>query len=334
MMFGNLRWGILSTARVAHSLVEPIRQAARSELVGVASRDGTKAQAFAYRYGIPKAYESYEALLADPEIDVIYNALPNSYHCEWTVKAAKAGKHVLCEKPLVMSLAEWDAVQTTANTSNVIIFEGFKHLHHPQMAKVMDLIQTGRLGTLQFIHSCFAFYLSSEDKQNIRLDPHLGGGALWDAGVYANSLIITLAGDGVPVEVWANQIRGETGVDISLFGQMRFASGVIAQLSCSFRFPYRYQSTLIVGSNGSLQISEFRKPDDHASRLILATPDNTEEVFIPGRNPYLCEVEAMEACLLDGAEPVVPLRLSRDFLRSVLVLYESANTGRAVSICN
>src|SRR5262245_19458484 len=137
-MSEKIRWGLLSTARINDALIEPIRQAERSELVAVASRDGAKAQAYAQEKGIPKAHSSYEALLVDPNVDVLYLSLPNSLHCEWTVKAAQAGKHVLCEKPVVTTLAELDQVEAAAAANGVTIFEAFMYLHHPQTRKVKE----------------------------------------------------------------------------------------------------------------------------------------------------------------------------------------------------
>ncbi len=330
----KLRWGLLSTANINDALIGPIRQAARSELVGVASRSLAKAQAYAQEKGIPKAYGSYEDLLTDPGIDVIYNPLPNTLHCEWTIKAAQASKHVLCEKPITPTLAELDQIEAAAKANRVAVFEAFMYLHHPQTLQVKEMIQAGKLGDLQLINSWFAYYLPPEDSQNIRLNPNLAGGGLWDVGVYPNSLAIVLVGAGAPVEVWANQIIGETGVDVSLIGQMKFANGVMAQISCGFRTPFR-EGAHIIGDKGIIQIIEPWKPGVYGkdSQVIFIGRDDTRETLvIPATDPYSAEVAAMEACILDRAEPVVPLSLSRDFLRSVLALYESAATGQVVKL--
>ena len=336
-MSEKIRWGIMSTARINDALLDPIRQAKRSELAAVASRDLEKAKAYAQEKDIPKAYGSYEALLADPEIDVVYVSLPNTLHPEWTVKAAEAGKHVLCEKPIVNTLKELDKVEAAAKANNVTIFEAFMYLHHPQTLKVKEMIQAGKLGDLQLIVSWFSYYLPPEDSDNIRLNPNLAGGCLWDVGVYPNSLAIVMAQAGPPVEVWANQIKGETGVDVSMVGQMKFANGVTAQISSGFRCPFR-QGAHIVGERGIIQIYEPWKPctngRDSLIDFFTGDDDPTETITIPatGNNPYLWEVKAMEACVLDGAKPVVPLSLSREFLRSVLALFESANTGQPVRL--
>ncbi|HXV42765.1 MAG TPA: Gfo/Idh/MocA family oxidoreductase [Anaerolineae bacterium] len=333
-MSDKIRWGLLSTANINDALIEPIRQAGRSELVAVASRSLDKAQAYAQEKGIPKAHGSYEELLADPNIDVIYNPLPNTLHCEWTVKAAEAGKHVLCEKPISPTLAELDQIEAAAKANRVTVFEAFMYLHHPQTLQVKEIIQSGQLGNVQLINSWFAYYLPPEDSHNIRLNPNLAGGALWDVGVYPNSLAIVMAGAGAPVGIWASQIKGETGVDVSLIGQMKFANGVIAQISCGFRTPFR-EGVHIVGDKGIIQIIEPWKPGlqgKESQFVFIGRDDARETLVVPAVNPYSAEVAAMEACILGGAEPVVPLSLSRDFLRSVLALYESAETGRMVTL--
>ena len=337
-MTKKVRWGLLSTANINKALITPLQRAERSELVAVASRDQAKAAAYAKEQGIPKAYGSYEALLADPEIDAIYNPLPNLLHREWTVKAADAGKHVLCEKPIVTTLADFDLVQAAAERNKVTIFEAFMYLHHPQTRKVLALVSSGKVGAVQQINSWFHFYLPPERATNIRLNAQLHGGSLWDVGVYPNSAALSIAqaagaGD-APVEVWASQIIGETGVDVAMRAQLHFANGLVAQISSGFRTPFR-EAIHIVGDQGALYLAEPWKPglQGHDSQVTFtAITGATETIVTPAIDPYLCEVQAMEACLLDGAAPVVPLDRSRNFLRSVLAIYESAASGRSVRI--
>ena len=334
-MSNKIRWGIISTARINDAVLDPIREAKRSELAAVASRNLDKAQAYAAEKGIPKVHGSYEDLLADPDIDVVYNSLPNKLHAEWTIKAAEAGKHVLCEKPIASTLAELDQVEAAAKANNVTVFEAFMYLHHPQTIKVNEMIQSGKLGDLQLIVSWFSFYLPPEDAGNIRLNPDLAGGSTWDVGVYPNSMAIVMSQADAPVEVWASQIKGETGVDIAMAAQLKFANGVTAQISSGFRSPFR-QGAHFIGSAGRLWVGDPWKPGDvgeQDSRIIFTNKDDQEETnVIPATDPYLCEVEAMEACVLDGADPVVPLSRSRDFLRSILAIYESAKTSRVVTL--
>ncbi len=333
-MSEKIRWGLLSTANINTALIGPIRRAERSELVAVASRNLEKARAYAQEMGIPKAHGSYEVLLADPDIDVIYNSLPNALHAEWTVKAAEAGKHVLCEKPITVSLAEFDRVEAAARANKVTVFEAFMYLHHPQTLKAREMIQAGELGQVQLVQSWFNFYLPPERAENIRLSASLSGGSLWDVGVYPNSLAITMAQAGSPTAVWADQIIGESGVDVAMRAQLHFNNGVVAQISSGFRTPFR-EAAYIVGDEGMVHIPEPWKPglSGQDTRLIFTSRAGAEEtIVIPAIDPYLCEVQAMEACLLDGAEPVLPLSQSREFLQSVLAIYESARSGGVVKV--
>ena len=336
-MTSKIRWGLLSTANINKALISPIRAAWRSELVGVASRDSDKAKAYAAENNIPKAYGSYEDMLADPEIDAIYNPLPNTLHGEWTVKAADAGKHVLCEKPLVTTLAEFDAVAAAANRNKVTVFEAFMYLHHPQTLMIQELVRSGQLGTVQQINSWFHFYLPPERASNIRLSAMLHGGSMWDVGVYPNSVSLTMAaaagaGD-LPLTVYANRIVGESGVDIAMRAQLNFANGLVAQISSGIRTPFR-EALHIVGDKAAVQVIEPWKPglSGKESQCILTTNDGKQSMLTTAIiDPYLCEVQAMENCILDGADPIVSLSQSRNFLRSALAIHQSATSGNAVT---
>lgn len=337
-MSKKVRWGLLSTANINRALLGPLQQSERSELVAVASRNGEKAKAYAAEHGIPKAHGSYEALLADPEIDAIYNPLPNLLHREWTVKAAEAGKHVLCEKPLVTTLADFDIVSAAADQHDVVVFEAFMYLHHPQTQKVLAMVRDGKLGNVQQISSWFHFYLPPEKSTNIRLNTELHGGSLWDVGVYPNSYAIAVAaaagaGDH-PQQIWASQITGESGVDVAMRAQLRFADGLIAQISSGFRTPFR-EGMQIIGDQAMLYVNEPWKPglSGSDSQCTLTTIDGEQStITTPAVDPYLCEVQAMEAALLDGAAPLLSLAQSRNFLRSVLAIYESAKSGAVVRL--
>lgn len=333
-MADKIHWGLLSTAGINDALITPIRRSERSELIAVASRSESTAKAYAEEKGIPKAVTGYEALLADPDVDVIYNPLPNSMHAEWTVRAAEAGKHVLCEKPASVTLDGLNQMISATEANGVTVFEAFMHLHHPQTQRAKEMIDSGMLGAIQTVASWFHFYLPPEDSDNIRLSKDLVGGGLWDVGVYPNSLAIYMIGDGPPAEIWSQQIVGETGVDVAMRSQLRFKNGAVAQLSSGFRSPFR-EGAHIVGEYGTLVILEPWKPGETGkdSVMLFSTYDGkTEEIVTPAVSPYICEVQAMEACVLDGAAPVVPLSLSQQFLLSALGQYESAETGQVVTL--
>ena len=244
-----------------------------SELAAVASRDHGKAAAYAVEHHIPNAYGSYEDLLADPEIDAVYISLPNSMHAEWTIKAAQAGKHVLCEKPLVVSLSELNQVESAAAAAGVTVFEAFMYLHHPQTLTALEMVRSGKLGRLQTINSWFNFYLPPVQAQNVRLQAGLTGGALWDVGVYPNSVSIVMAGR-APRAVWAQQEIGESGVDVAMRAQLDFGGGTVAQISTGFRTPFR-EGVYLVGEEGILNIVEPWKPGVKGtdSTMIFTTLD-------------------------------------------------------------
>jgi predicted dehydrogenase len=333
-MADKIHWGLLSTAHINDALIGPIRTAARSELVAVASRSRERAEAYAREKGIPTAHDSYEALLADPNVHVVYISLPNTMHADWTVKAAAAGKHVLCEKPLVTTMAELERVEAAARENGVTICEAFMYLHHPQTRQALEMVQSGRIGNLRLIQSWFHFYLPPQNVSNIRLNPELAGGSMWDVGVYPNSLSIVMAQAGPPVEVWANQTMGTTGVDVVMRAQMRFRNDVVSQISSGLCTPFR-EAAHIVGDKGEIFIPSPWKPGmkGQDSQLIITDISGLQEtITVPAVDPYLCEVQAMEACILDGAEPIVPLSLSRQFLASILAIYQSARTGDLVQV--
>ena len=334
----KVHWGLLSTAWINVAMVGPMQRSARSRLVAVASRSLEKAEAYAAANDIPRAYGSYEELVEDPEIDAVYNPLPNTLHAEWTIRAARAGKHVMCEKPLVTRLEDLQAVEAAAREHRVTVFEAVSFLHHPQIQTIRQMIAEGRLGEVELVMCWDAFCLSPEDRGNIRLQPELAGGGLWDVGVYPNAFAIALAGGTPPSEVWAQQTLGPTGVDLTLIGQMRFSNRMVAQISCGMQSAGR-RGAQIIGTRGMLTVldhlsgAEWPGNSPEEGRLTFTGTDRNREVIrIPAVDAYEAEVKAMEACILDGADPVVSLDLSRSFLKSVLALYQSAGTGQLVAL--
>src|ERR1051325_4538638 len=185
-----LNWGLLSTARINRALITPLRASKRNKLVAVGSRSQETAEAYAKEKKIERAYGSYDALLADPDIDVIYNPLPNHLHAEWTIKAMAAGKHVLCEKPLALSVDEVEAIKAAAQKYGRVVAEAFMYRHHPQTLKVQELVKSGSLGTLKLIRGSFSFVLTHEG--DVRLKPEWGGGSIWDVGCYPISYTRTV----------------------------------------------------------------------------------------------------------------------------------------------
>ncbi len=327
-----VRWGILSTAMINDVVIAGIRKAARSELLAVSSRDGAKAKDYAEKRSIPRAYGSYEEMLSDPDINAVYISVPNTLHREWTVKAADAGKHILCEKPLVTTMSDFRKVEDAVTKNRVILFEAFMYIHHPQTRKVVGLIESGALGKLLYISAWFDYFLPDEEKDNIRVRKEMDGGSLWDVGVYPNSMAVTVAAAGAPVEAKAVTRYEGPEVDSSSYGTLTFSNDIIAQVCASIKSPFR-EGVHIVGSDGFITIDRPWKPglDGKKTSIQLIRKDDSQETFkFPGISPYQSEVEAMEACILDDAEPIISLEQSKNFLRSMLALHESARTGRPV----
>lgn len=321
-----LRWGLLSTARINRRLIPAIRATHRAELLAVASRDLERARSYAAEWEIPRAYGSYEELLQDPKVDAIYISLPNRYHAEWTVKAAQAGKHVLCEKPLALSVAECDQIIAAARTAGVIAIEAVMYLHHPWLAKMREMVLDGAIGDVSLVRGAFSFFLERPD--DVRLDPELGGGSLWDVGSYPVSFIRWIAGE--PDEVFGWQTLLESGVDATFAGLLRYERGVLGAFDCSFRQSFHLLAE-VAGADGTLALIQpyVMGPE---SRLVLRRGFEEEILELPPADPYQCEVEALTAAVLDGASLPVPLERSRANVATLVALYESARRGTPLKV--
>jgi D-xylose 1-dehydrogenase (NADP+, D-xylono-1,5-lactone-forming) len=322
-----LNWGLLSTARINRSLIPDLRVSKRNHLLAVGSRSQASAAAFAKDWKIPRAHGSYEALLADPGIDVIYNPLPNHLHAEWTIKAVEAGKHVLCEKPLALSVEEVDAIAAAADKHGRVVAEAFMYRHHPQTLKVQELVKSGSLGTLKLLRGSFSFVLTREG--DIRLDPAMGGGSIWDVGCYPISYMRTVVG-AEPLEVFGWQVTGPTGIDDTFVGQLHFAKDLYGQIDSSFVIPF-HAYVEIVGSEGTLILPEPFKPGLN-EKIFLVRDGKTETIKVKGLELYLGEVEDMADAILLGKAPRISLQDSRANIATILALLEAARTGAAVKL--
>jgi D-xylose 1-dehydrogenase (NADP+, D-xylono-1,5-lactone-forming) len=319
-----LRWGLLSTARINRLIIPAIRASSRSEVTTVASRTRDRAQAYAAEWKIPHALGSYEALLADPEVDVIYISLPNSAHVEWTVRSLEAGKHVLCEKPLALSVEDVDRVQAAATRASRAAAEAFMYRHHPLTHAAEAVVRSGRLGAVRGFKGAFTFPLTRAG--DVRLEPALGGGSLWDVGCYPVSYTCLLAA-AAPVEVFGWQQSSASGVDLEFAGMMRFADGSVAQFDSGFKGPLRSEME-VIGTDGVLRIDRpFRT--DAMSRLLLTTGDETRTLPFETEPPFAGEIADMEAAALDGRPPRIPLSESRRTVQTIRALYDAAGSGGA-----
>jgi len=321
----KLNWGLLSTARINRSLIPPLQVSKRNHLLAVASRSQNTADVYAKEKKIERAYGSYEALLADPDIDVIYNSLPNHLHAEWTIKAVEAGKHVLCEKPIALSVDEVDAIKSAAHNHGRIVAEAFMYRHHPQSLKVQKIVRNGSIGAVKLIRGSFSFVLSHEG--DVRLNPEWGGGSIWDVGCYPISYARSVLGV-EPLEVSGWQVTGDTGIDATFVGQMRFRDDVIAQFDSSFVVPFRAYME-IVGGDGTLSIPHPFKPGIN-EKIYLMRDEQSETITIKGQELYIGEVEDMADAILLGKNSLVSLDDSRANVAVIKALLESARSGKSV----
>ncbi len=326
----TLNWGLLSTARINRSVIPPLQASERNAVIAVASRSLQKARSYGDQWGIDDAYGTYEDMLAEPDIHVVYNSLPNSLHAEWTIKAAQAGKHVLCEKPIALTVQEVDAIAEAAKANNVIVAEAFMYRHHAQTLKVKALIDEGRIGQVKLVRGSFSFTIS--DPKNVRLAAALGGGSIWDVGCYPLSYARTMMG-AEPVTAIGHAIYGqESQVDESFHGTLHFANGAVAQFDSSFRLPFRMNME-IVGEDGLIVIKNPFKPTADETIYIGSASDKLEPLSIAGPELlYLGEIEDMYDAVRLGKSPRISLADSRANVAAIVALVESAQSGKAVPI--
>ena len=322
-----LRWGLLSTARINRLIIPAIRASARSDVAVVASRALDRAQAYAAEWKIPRALGSYEALVGDPEIDIIYIALPNSLHVEWTVRALEAGKHVLCEKPLALTVEDVDRIQAAATRASRVATEAFMYRHHPLTLAAQAVVRSGRLGDVRGYKGAFTFPLTREG--DVRFESSLGGGSVWDVGCYPISYACFLA-DAAPVDVFGWQQPSAPSVDLEFGGMLRFGDGSVAQFDSGFLGPSRSEME-VVGRDAVLRIVRPFRTDVH-SRLLLTRGDDTERLPFDPEPPFAGEIADMEAVALDGRPPRIPLSESRRTVQTIRSLYDSARAGRPVHL--
>ena len=296
----------------------------RGTLVAVASRDRGRAEAHAREHHIPRAVEGYDTLLDDPGIDAIYIPLPNTDHVPWTLQAIAAGKHVLCEKPLVMDPRDIDRIASAADAAGVNVEEGFMYRHEPLTARVVSLIADGAIGAARAIVSGFTFALGGGP--NIRLEPRLGGGALWDVVSYPVTYAQLIARH-EPVAAIGMAHWTETGVDDEFMGMLRFDGGLTANIYASFRAEYRTWLE-VIGTTGSLRVPNPFRPGPQET-LELERGGQVERIDVAGSPMiFVKEIEDFEARILDGAPAVVSLDESRRTASTLAALYASATAAK------
>ena len=321
-----LHWGLLSTARINRKLIPPLRASKRNILTTVASRSLETAQKYASEHHIPNALGSYEALLDDPDIDVIYIPLPNHLHAEWAIRAVQAGKHVLCEKPLALTTGEVEAMMEAAQASGKIIAEAFMYRHHPQTLKIQEMIAGGKIGQVRLVKGAFTYNLTRPD--DVRLDSAMGGGSLWDVGCYPLSFVRMIL-NSEPEEVFGWQTTAPSGIDDLFVAQARFPGNIYAQFDSSFRLPYQAYME-IIGDTGSIFVPTPFIPQK-AEKIRFSRSDGFQVTLrMPGAELYIGEVEDMADAILLNKAPRISLADSRGNVAAISALYESARTGKPV----
>jgi D-xylose 1-dehydrogenase (NADP+, D-xylono-1,5-lactone-forming) len=322
---GIVKWGIISTAHINRKLIPGAKASPKVDLVAVASRDQARADAYAREWEIERAYGSYDALLADPDIEAVYISLPNTMHCEWSVRALEAGKHVLCEKPLSRHTDDVEAAFEAAERTGRLLSEAFMYRHNPQTKKLRALLDEGAIGELRLVRSTFSYTLYDED--NIRLRTDVEGGSLMDVGCYCVSGSRLLGGE--PETAYGQAWFGPSGTDWVFGGTLRFAGDVIALFDCGTAMPERDELQAI-GSEGSL----FLDDPWHCNEPVieLHRDGDVERIEVEREDSYRLELENVSDAIRGEAE----LLLGRDDAvgqaRTLEALHRSATTGAPISL--
>jgi predicted dehydrogenase len=320
-----VKWGIVSTADINRKVIPGAHASEKVELVAVASRDQARAEAYAREWEIPRAYGSYEELLADSEIEAVYISLPNTMHAEWSIKALDAGKHVLCEKPFTRHPEEVDAAFDAAERNGRLLSEAFMYRHNPQTAALAELVRDGAIGELRLIRSAFSYGLY--DDQNIRLRTDVEGGALMDVGCYNVSGSRLLGGE--PERVWGEAWYGPSETDWVFSGTLRFPGDVIATFDCATALAERDELEAI-GSEGSL----FLDDPWHCNRPVieLRREGEVDLIELDPVDSYQLELENLSDTIRGEAELLLGREDALGQAKALEALHASATTGAPVSL--
>jgi predicted dehydrogenase len=301
-----------------------------AELLAVASRSKEKAEATAAKHGIPRAYDSYDALLADPEIEAVYIPLPNDQHAEWTLRALYAGKHVLCDKPASLTYADARRMADAARAANLRLMEGFMWRHHPQHTRIAEMLATGEVGSPIHFRGVFT-YSAALDRTNLRWQPEHGGGALLDVAVYPINAARAYFRE-EPVAVYAASVaEPSSGVDRHTSGLLEFADGRIAYFIGGFDQPFlsRYE---IVGANGSITAERGFQIGEKGVNVLVRVGDDERTEFFPHVDQYGLEITHISKCIRDPSAPLSPGEDGVAQARVVEALRRSAAEKRRVEI--
>ncbi len=320
-----VKWGILSTADINRKLLAGAAETDEVEVVAVGSRDLARAEEFAGTWGIDRAYGTYDELLADPDVEAVYIPLPNTMHSEWSVRSLEAGKHVLCEKPFSRHIADVERAFDAADATGNHLSEAFMYRHHPQTARLAELVASGAIGELRVIRSAFSYSLY--DGENIRLRTDVEGGALMDVGCYCVSGARLLGGE--PEAVVGSAHIGPSGTDWVFTGLMRFPGDVVALFDCGTSLPERDELEAI-GTEGSL----FLDDPWHCQKPVIELRRNgsVERIEVEAANPYRLELEDMNAAVRGERPPLLGRADALGQVRAIDALFRSLEGGGVVAL--
>lgn len=329
-----LAWGVLGTGTVARQAILPaLEQSAQGQVLALASADQQRATELAARFGVPRAYGSYAALVEDTEIEAVYIALPNHLHHEWTVRALAAGKHVLCEKPLALAVAEVDAMAAAAQAAGKLLMEALMYRFHPRVARVRELLASGEIGEVEAVQATFCFTLA--DQNNYRLHLEQGGGALLDVGGYCVSAVHSLMG-AEPLIVQATARYGPTGpvgIDESSSALLAFPEGRTAQITCSFRAAEEQRVT-VIGTQGVLEIPypAFTAWHSDPAPIIVRHGARWREMPGAAANPYQIMLARFTQAALRHEPAPYSLTESRATVQTLEAIARAARSREPQSI--
>lgn len=334
-MTSPLRLGILGAANIARGFVPPLKHSATIRVDAIASRSQETADAFGREFDVPKRYGSYESLLADRDIDAVYIPLPNSLHHPWTLAAIKAGKHVLCEKPLALTAAETREMYRAAEARGVALLEAFPYMFQPQTTLAMSHVRGGKIGAVQYVQAAFGFNIA--DPNNVRFDPALGGGALLDAGCYAVSFV-RLMMDTAPQRVIAHARWTTRGVDESLVATLVYGDGRHAQIACSMAGAV-HRRALIAGTGGTIETDFLNSTsEDMPGTLLLREGVTWGLPQVPQQyahgSGFTFEAEAFARYIAQGDRAALKRweQISVDNARTLDAIIASARAGTAIEL--
>jgi predicted dehydrogenase len=315
----------LSTADINRKLIPGAKASPKVDLLAVASRDRERAESYAREWGIERAYGSYEELLEDPDVEAVYISLPNTLHCEWSIRAVEAGKHVLCEKPMSRHPADVEAAFDAAARADRILMEAFMYRHNPQTMRLAALVAEGAIGELRVVRSAFSYGLY--DANNIRLRTDVEGGSLMDVGCYCVSGSRLLGGE--PEIVYGQALIGETGTDWVFSASMTFPGDVLALFDCGTALAERDELEA-VGTEGSI----FLDDPWHALEPVieLRRPDGVERIELAPLDSYRLELENLSDAIRGEAEALLGRDDALAQARTIEALFRSADTGQPVSL--